>query len=62
MGYSADFSVCTNLCTHEYLLKLSQLSGFNDILSVLCCNKRKKMHGLVKSAFLVDCKYEKSKA
>ena len=28
MGYSADYSVCTNLCTDQYQLKLCQVSGF----------------------------------
>ena len=54
MGYSADYSVCTNLCTDKYQLKLIQLSDFIDILSVLCYNKRKKMHGLVTSVLFDD--------
>jgi len=54
MGYSADYSMCTNLCTDGYQLELSQLSGFIDILSVLCYNNRKKMHGLVTSVLFDD--------
>ena len=54
MGYSADYSVCTNLCTDKYQLKLIQLSDFIYILSVLCYNKRKKMHGLVTSVLFDD--------
>ena len=54
MGYRADYSVCTNLCTDGYQLKLSQVSGFIDILSVLCYNKCKKMHGLVTSVLFDD--------
>ena len=54
MGYSADYSVRTNLCTDGYQLKLIQLSGFIDILSVLCYNKLKKMHGLVTSVLFDD--------
>ena len=54
MGYSADYFVCTFLCTDKYQLKLIQLSDFIDILSVLCYNKRKKMHGLVTSVLFDD--------
>ena len=54
MGYSADYSMCTNLCTHVYQLKLSQLSGFIYILSFLCYNRCKKMHGLVTSVLFDD--------
>jgi len=54
MGYSADYSVCTNLCTDGYQLILSQPSVFIDILLVLCYNKRKKMHGLVTSVLFDD--------
>ena len=54
MSYSADYSVCTNLCTDGYQLELSQLSGFIDILSVLCYDNRKKMHGLVTSVLFDD--------
>ena len=54
MGYSADYSVCTNLCTDGYQLKLSQLSDFIDILSVLCYNKGEKVHGLVTSVLFKD--------
>ena len=54
MGYSADYSVCTNFCTDGYQLELSQISCFIDILSVLCYNKRKKMHGLVTSVLFDD--------
>ena len=54
MGYSVDYSVCTFLCTDKYQLELIQLSGFIDILSVLCYNNRKKMHGLVTSVLFDD--------
>ena len=46
--------MCTNLCTDQYQLELSQLSGFIDIISVLCYNKFKKMHDLVTSVLFDD--------